>query len=76
MDKAKDEIDNSAGGDGNIDLGADNNIDGGQLPTFFSFFFKKCENFQKKPNLVDNGLAKFGPFLYNHFHILKGHNRI
>ena len=41
----------SAGGDiadGNIDLGAANDIGDGQLPTFFSFFFSKnARNFKK-----------------------------
>ena len=55
-------------------VGAANDNVGVQLPTFFSLFFQTCAKFRKKPNLGDNGLVKFGPFLYYHFHIFEGSN--
>ena len=61
--------------DGDIDdsVGDDMNGDG-QLATFFNFFFKNFQNFKKKAYWLMNGLAKFGPFLYYHFNMFKGHN--
>ena len=69
MDEAKDEIDNSPGGAGNIDLGADNNIDGGQFPTFYFFFFKNARNF-KKNKLSQHWVGQIWPFFilsFSHF---------
>ena len=74
LDEDKDESDNSAGGDivdGEIDLGADNDTVGGQLPNFFSFFFSKNAQIFKKnqtePTLGWPNLALFYIIIFTYW---------